>query len=222
MQTPAEKQLILTVANALDQSPRLILNLGAAHSRVIEDGLVQQGKKFVADRLDVQDCSLVAPFAGRCIVGSAESMPECADATYDLVFANFVLEHIKDLPAMAREVSRILKPGGLFVASLANPAAPEFWLARYTPTWFHQWIKGTGQGKEAYETHYAYRNLRELKEKFAAQNFELAEEKYFPFTYGYLYRFSVLKYLSRAYDALVGELDLRSWMGNACLAWRKG
>lgn len=38
------------------------------------------------------------------------------DASFEAVFANQVLEHVHDLVALVREVHRVLKPGGVFVA----------------------------------------------------------------------------------------------------------
>jgi SAM-dependent methyltransferase len=37
------------------------------------------------------------------------------DATFDLVLARQVLHHARDLPQLCREVSRVLKPGGIFL-----------------------------------------------------------------------------------------------------------
>lgn len=37
------------------------------------------------------------------------------DETFEAVFANQVLEHVRDLVALVREVHRVLKPGGVFV-----------------------------------------------------------------------------------------------------------
>ncbi|MFA5185965.1 MAG: class I SAM-dependent methyltransferase [Patescibacteria group bacterium] len=223
MQTPAERQLIEKVAQALETKDRVfrVLNLGAAKSTVIENALREDGVDFSCDRTDVQDCRVQGKNVGRCFVCPAEDMREIEDAEYDLVFANYVMEHIPDVSKAAGEIARVLKPGGVFVATLANPSAPEFRLSGHTPTWFHQWVKGEGAGKEAYDVHYDYRSVADLEKKFAAHGFEMIESKYYPFTYGYLYRFPILKYFSLAYDAFIGVLGIGSLMGQVCVVWKK-
>lgn len=223
MQTPAERQLIDVISQVLEAKGRVfrILNLGAAKSTVIEDALRNEGAEFSCDRTDVQDCRVQGKNVGRCYVCPAEDMREIGDGEYDLVFANYVMEHIPDVSKAAGEISRVLKSDSLFVATLANPSAPEFRLSGHTPTWFHQWVKGKGEGKEAYDVHYDYRNIRDLERKFSKRGFRLVDKKYFPFTYGYLYRFPILKYLSRAYDSLVGALGITNMMGQVCITWRK-
>ncbi|MBI5654977.1 methyltransferase domain-containing protein [Candidatus Uhrbacteria bacterium] len=223
MQTPAERQLIHTLDEKLRSAAgfQRILNIGAAKSTVIEDALKEAGVEFVCDRTDVQDCSVNVPYAGRCFVCPAEDMREIGNGEYDLVFANYVMEHIQDVSKAAGEIARVLKPGGYFVATLANPRAPEFVLSRHTPTEFHQWVKGKGAGKEAYDVHYDYRNIAELKKKFSEKGLELKEALYFPFTYGYMYRFPVLKWFSRVYDVFIGILGIKYFMGQVCITWRK-
>lgn len=223
MQTPAERQLIEIASQALETKGRVfrILNLGAAKSTVIEDALRDSGAEFSCDRTDVQDCLVQGKNVGRCYVCPAEDMREIGDGEYDLVFANYVMEHIADVSKAAGEISRVTKPGGLFVATLANPRAPEFRLSGHTPTWFHQWVKGEGAGKEAYDVHYDYRSVADLEKKFADHDFEMIESKYYPFTYGYLYRFPVLKYFSKAYDYAIGLLGIGGLMGQVCVVWKK-
>jgi SAM-dependent methyltransferase len=46
-----------------------------------------------------------------------------ADVSFDVVLINQVLEHTKDLFFICSEVSRILKPGGLFLVGVPNLAA---------------------------------------------------------------------------------------------------
>ncbi len=48
-----------------------------------------------------------------------------ADDTFDKVICSEVLEHIEDYPAALREIDRVLKPGGLFCASV-----PRHWPER--------------------------------------------------------------------------------------------
>lgn len=49
-----------------------------------------------------------------------DAIPE-ADATFDYVISNSVLEHIPDLEAVIAEVGRVLKPGGQFAFTVPGP-----------------------------------------------------------------------------------------------------
>lgn len=224
MQTLAEKELIKAVAAEIrrqaEARPR-ILDVGAGRSLVIENELRKRRVDFVADRVDVEDCRVQAQNVGSCFQASVEEMPQVPSAAYGVAFANFVLEHVPRVAKAAKEIARVLKPGGVFVASVANPAAPEFFISRHTPLWFHQLIKGRGEGRHAFETHYAYADLDELAAVFSRAGMELEEATYIPFTYGYLYRFPILNLLSRAYDGLVGWSKIKGLMGHACFVWRK-
>jgi 2-polyprenyl-6-hydroxyphenyl methylase/3-demethylubiquinone-9 3-methyltransferase len=52
-------------------------------------------------------------------VAYGESLP-FADASFDIVACCDVLEHVRDLGQVVREVSRILKPGGIFMFDTVN------------------------------------------------------------------------------------------------------
>jgi len=55
----------------------------------------------------------------RYLKGIGESLP-FADRAFDVVFCCDVLEHVRDLPAVISEVSRVLKPGGAFCYDTLN------------------------------------------------------------------------------------------------------
>jgi SAM-dependent methyltransferase len=61
------------------------------------------------------------------------AIPE-ADATFDFVFSNSVLEHIPDLEPVIAEVGRVLKPGGRFFFTVPCPG-------------FHENLAGSLSGK---------------------------------------------------------------------------
>jgi SAM-dependent methyltransferase len=48
------------------------------------------------------------------------------DASFDFAFANSVLEHIPELPPCLAEISRVLKPGGAFYATVPSPGLHTF------------------------------------------------------------------------------------------------
>jgi SAM-dependent methyltransferase len=68
-----------------------------------------------------------------------ESIPYPAE-TFDLIFADNVLEHLTDPEAVLREVVRVLKPGGIFLAKTPNKYHYMPLVARLTPHGFHQFI----------------------------------------------------------------------------------
>lgn len=64
--------------------------------------------------------SRLAPLAARTrvLLGDASSLPtelEPADGTYDAVFDFAIIHHIEDWRAALDEVTRVLRPGGLFL-----------------------------------------------------------------------------------------------------------
>jgi SAM-dependent methyltransferase len=58
---------------------------------------------------------------------------ECPDNSFDAVTMNHVIEHVFDPVATLREVSRILKPGGILVA--VTPNADSWGLQVFGPDW---------------------------------------------------------------------------------------
>jgi 2-polyprenyl-6-hydroxyphenyl methylase / 3-demethylubiquinone-9 3-methyltransferase len=53
------------------------------------------------------------------VIGYGESLP-FHDDSFDIVFCCDVLEHVKDLPEVISEISRVLKPGGVFIYDTFN------------------------------------------------------------------------------------------------------
>jgi 2-polyprenyl-6-hydroxyphenyl methylase/3-demethylubiquinone-9 3-methyltransferase len=51
--------------------------------------------------------------------GTGESLP-FPDAAFEIVYCCDVLEHVEDLPKVIAEVSRVLKPGGVFLYDTIN------------------------------------------------------------------------------------------------------
>ena len=51
--------------------------------------------------------------------GMGENLPY-TDASFDVVFCCDVLEHVQDLPKVISEISRVLKPGGVFIYDTVN------------------------------------------------------------------------------------------------------
>jgi len=223
MQTPAEKYLVQRLAEFLKKesqdisAPPRILNIGASKSLSIENQLTDAGCNYICDRVDVVDCNVVHPTIGKCWICSAEAMSPVGHDHYSAAFANYVLEHIPNLNLAAREIYRVLKPRGIFVASVSNPTAPEFVLAKWTPTWFHKIIRRS----ETWETRYAYKNIKELMGIFELAGLRVVEIKYYSFIEFYLAKFPLLNMLGRFYDKIISALKIKRFMGNVCIVFEK-
>lgn len=222
MQNAAEKYLIELLKKFLRFIPgrAKIINLGAAQSVVVEEALTRDGCDFLCDRADIQPCAVSGPYVGRSFICPLENMGIIASASYDLVFANFVLEHVADPAAAAKEMSRILKPGGRLILSLSNPQAPEFRLAQITPTAFHQFFREKNHDP-AYPVKYAYSSIEKLISRLEANGLKLKEDRRFPAVYSYLYHFPLLNWLGLAYDSTIKHLNWRRGMGHSVLLLEK-
>ena len=224
LQTPAEATLVAEIAKFLQarsaKEPARLLNVGAGASLSIENQLAARKLTFICDRLDVNESETgPRPYAEKSWRASIEHCPQVPSAYYDLAFANYVLEHVRDLAASAREISRILAPGGLFILTTPNPAAPEFRLARYTPLWLHQLIRG--QENEAFTTFYAYKDITVLEQVFGQAGFSVSRDEYYSFTLGYLHKWPLVNLLARGYDYLIKMSGQKNLMGNAVIVFKK-
>jgi len=69
--------------------------------------------------------------------GRAESLP-LADASFAIVWCTDVLEHLTDLRIAITQITRVLKPGGLFLYDTIN----RTWLSRALVIWFWEYLAG--------------------------------------------------------------------------------
>lgn len=62
---------------------------------------------------------------GSDLVLDVRSMPEIEDESYDCVYCSGVLEHVDDYRSGLEEITRILKPGGIFLLGLPFRQPPH-------------------------------------------------------------------------------------------------
>ena len=220
MQTPAELRLIDTLADLLrphDGTLPALLSVGAGRSVLIEDTLVTRGAQFVSDRLDLVDAHVDRPYVRNVFCCAAQAMAPVAPLSYEAAFSNYLLEHVDDVRGAAAEIFRVLRPGGVYVASVPNPTALEFQLARWTPLWFHKLVRGHVVG----EKYYSYRSIAGLVDLFEKAGFRAKDVWHFSSTEDYLQRFPVVRSLARGYDKALMAAHWRTLMGNVCLVFQK-
>lgn len=107
-------------------APSRVLEFGAAEGRTLlemRDILSQQG---TFDGIELSDSLLAVappmPSNTSLIRGNVMDLPETLEeGSYDLCVALAVLEHLPDPLACVQEALRMLKPGGVFVATCPHP-----------------------------------------------------------------------------------------------------
>ncbi|WP_424187617.1 class I SAM-dependent methyltransferase [Actinokineospora sp. G85] len=103
-------------AIVLDQIPataRTLLDVGCGNGSYLTKIRTRTG--LLAIGLDVS-AGVMAGMPGPLLVGDAADLP-LADDSVDVVLAMHMLYHVEDIDRALSEAARVLRPGGLFVAS---------------------------------------------------------------------------------------------------------
>jgi ubiquinone/menaquinone biosynthesis C-methylase UbiE len=101
-----------------------------------------------------------------------------ADASFDVVYANFVVEHLAEPPAAFREWRRVLKPGGEAVLLASNAASPLLCVARLLPDRARVGLKRAGAGaaeEDVFPAVYRANTPARLVEQMRAAGFACVE-----------------------------------------------
>ena len=93
------------------------------------------------------------------------------DGAFDVVTANMVLEHVKDPAQLFQEISRVLAPGGIFVAHTPNRGGYATVLARLVPEVVKPRLVGWLHGRpesDVFRTYYRVNTERALEQAASA------------------------------------------------------
>jgi SAM-dependent methyltransferase len=138
-----------------------VLDLGAGAGIVSQMNFRGLARKVCG--VDPDPRVVVNPFLDEGHQGIGETLPY-PNATFDLVFADNVLEHLQRPQAVFNEVARVLKPGGIFLGKTPNRRHYMPLVARMTPFWFHRWVNSKRGRKEidTFPTQYRANTAKEI------------------------------------------------------------
>ena len=114
------------------------------------------------------------------VVANGEALP-FADASFDLVTANMVLEHVAAPDRLFREVARVLMPGGIFLAHTPNRSGYTTILTRVIPPPLRAALAGVLHGRQpedVYPTHYRANSAHTLRSLAHDTGFAMSTVEY--------------------------------------------
>jgi 2-polyprenyl-3-methyl-5-hydroxy-6-metoxy-1,4-benzoquinol methylase len=112
--------------------PGRLLEVGCGEGRLLAR-LQGQGWRVEGQDLDAKAADNARRAYGLTVhLGELETLGLPAES-YDAIVMNHVIEHAYDPVALVRECRRLLKPGGLFVATTPNPES--YGHRRFGPAW---------------------------------------------------------------------------------------
>jgi ubiquinone/menaquinone biosynthesis C-methylase UbiE len=98
------------------------------------------------------------------VCGNVNELP-FVDASFDVVYGRWLVEHLENPRIALREFHRVLKPGGSLALFTTNLLHYYGAVARVTPQWFHVWfnsrVKGFEEG-DIFPTYYRANTRRRI------------------------------------------------------------
>lgn len=128
------------IVSDIDFSRALHLGSGRDKHRIGAD--LEEHGDVVA--LDPDASGLATNQTQTRVLGDGQRLPFESD-TFDLVFSEYVFEHLPNPQSALDEINRVLRSGGSFVVLVPNPRHYYARIADATPFWFHKlWFRLQG------------------------------------------------------------------------------
>lgn len=166
--------------NALLRPEMVVLDFGAGRGAGLVDNRcayrrslqMLRGKVARVIGIDVDPAVCTNPGLDEAIVLGAKDPLPLADASIDLVLADYVFEHIEDPHRCARELERVLKPGGWICARTPNRWNYVAVAARLVPERLHagvlRRVQPERKQEDVFPAFYRMNDRRALRRLFPA------------------------------------------------------
>lgn len=192
-----------------------VLDIGCGRKSDIGRYLKEHNTHALIHGADLDEYSLKNTDVDELFICDAAAMP-FADGSYDAVFSQFLLEHVKDSQETVDSIARVTAPGGLATLIIPNPTSPASTVAKLTPYSFHLFFKKKVQqydnvSEDTFPTFFAFKSVRNLEQQMEKAGFTNIESAYIPEMY-FRFRYRpVLIRLAMVYTNVLTALNL-NWL----------
>lgn len=112
----------------------ILLEIGPGPVNQTSDFLAGKCKRL--DGLDIDERALTNPALKKAYIYDGKEFPDM-EVCYDLIIADYVMEHVEFPQIMLNEVAKILKPGGAFLFRTPNVYHYVSLISKFSPHKFH-------------------------------------------------------------------------------------
>lgn len=148
----------------------ILLEIGPGTENQTSNYLATQCARL--DGLDIDERAKTNPALNKAYIYEGKEFPEMAN-DYDLIIADYVMEHVEFPDVMMKEIYRILKPGGSFLFRTPNVFHYVSLVSKFSPHSFHLATANKSRLREEeavdpYPTFYRFnsrRNIKKIAEK---------------------------------------------------------
>ena len=189
-----------------------VLDIGCGRKSDIGRYLKEHRSHALIHGADLDEYSLKNSDVDELFICDAADMP-FEDGSYDVVFSQFLLEHVEDSQQTVDSVARVTAPGGLAALIIPNPTSPASMVAKATPYSFHLFFKREIQkydnvSEDTFPTLFDFKSVKNLKVQMEKAGFTDVEAFYVPEMYfRFRYRPIMIR-LAMIYTKLLLALNL--------------
>ncbi len=144
-------------------------------------------------------------------LASLSSLP-FENERFDVVFSEYVMEHVSDPDTAFGEISRVLKPGGRVVILTPNMFCYKSLVAALTPQWFHLWMGriryGPGHEADMYPTCFKCNTTRHFKQFANKHGFRINRIEYLTNGPTWFSQFPILFEIFHLYHLVIQHCEL--------------
>jgi len=189
-----------------------MIDLGCG--RGLETAIVYKDHTRLSLGLDISETVLQNQTIHEPLIGSVYDIP-LLKACVNLASSQELLEHLEFPQKMFDEVSRILRPGGIFAVMTPNLWFPSTIISWLTPYSFHKFVNRTLHNIDAanvFPTWYRANTLRQLKKLGRQAGMEIIYYEYFQCNPGQLSFSPLLTRLEVAYFRLISQFKVLGYL----------
>lgn len=204
----------------------IILDVGCGNSSDLSKYLRRETNVDIEIHgIDVDEYAQENPDVDQVYIGSAEDMP-FKDNVYDMVFSQFLLEHVNNAHQTLRSMSRVIRPNGTLVITIPNPLSPESIATKYTPHSIHilfkKWIqKMPNASRKTFPTKFDFKSVKNIKNILDGFGFSSVEIHYVAESYYRFRRRPILGRLSLLYTQFLSFLHLNKLQSSVVIVATK-